>query len=362
MKGPISRVQVGIAAGVASLAAIGTSCNAFAPSAFVIRAGQQASSSSSSTELFISSWGINGPPHRRKTEEEPNPAEKIQAYLKAPEPIAARDNLDGRVLVSGYVRSKERTDQFVFDMLNHEEAAFKFDAIVAFVDDEKFAKKRLLSRHARYTGLLDKLEFLEASEPGALPTELQLAGVKHWVASVGDDLEAVKKIGDLVRATDVENVSILLTDASSVTADAAQGVVDSLKMEGKSFTVISVGKLKDTPEGSVPYSIADMGTVNGTIAEEETFSRDESIRLVTECLGLESGRDKALTFKECTDVNATEFKLVKGLREGGYTRPQEIDHMITKGPAVSAVMLDRAKDVLDLLGCAFNCSFYHSTN
>lgn len=333
MKGPISRVQVGIAAGVASLAAIGTSCNAFAPSAFVTRAGQQASSSSSSTELFISSWGINGPPHRRKTEEEPNPAEKIQAYLKAPEPVAARDNLDGRVLVSGYVRSKERTDQFVFDMLNHEEAAFNFDAIVAFVDDEKFAKKRLLSRHARYTGLLDKLEFLEASEPGALPTELQLAGVKHWVASVGDDLEAVKKIGDLVRATDVENVSILLTDASSVTADAAQGVVDSLKMEGKSFTVISVGKLKDTPEGSVPYSIADMGTVNGTIAEEETFSRDESIRLVTECLGLESGRDKALTFKECTDVNATEFKLVKGLREGGYTRPQEIDHMITKGPA-----------------------------
>ena len=348
MKGSISRVQVGIAAGVASLAAIGTSCNAFAPSAFIASSAATRGQSSSSTELFISSWGINGPPHRRKTEEEPNPAEKIQAYLKAPEPIAARDNLDGRVLVSGYVQSKERTDQFVFDMLNHEEAAFHFDAIVAFVDDEKFAKKRLLSRSARYTGLLDKLEFLEASEPGALPTELQLAGVKHWVASVGNDVEAVKKIGDLVRATGVENVSILLTGASSVTADAAQEVVDSLKMEGKSFTVISVGELKDTPEGSVPYSIADMGTVNGTIAEGETFSRDESIRLVTECLGLESGRDKALTFKECSDVNATEFKLVKGLREGGYSRPQEIDHMISKGPAVSVFTV--STDVVCLIG------------
>merc|ERR1712127_985297 len=31
------------------------------------------------------------------------------------------------------------------------------------------------------------------------------------------------------------------------------------------------------------------------------------------------------------DVNATETKLVKGLREAGYTRPQEIDHMISKG-------------------------------
>lgn len=341
MKSSISRVQVGIAAGVASLAAIGTSCNAFAPSAFVASSAATRGQSSSSTELFISSWGINGPPHRRKTEEEPNPAEKIQAYLKAPEPVAARDNLDGRVLVSGYVQSKERTDQFVFDMLNHEEAAFHFDAIVAFVDDEKFAKKRLLSRSARYTGLLDKLELLQASEPGALPTELQLAGVKHWVASVGNDVEAVKKIGALVRATDVENVSILLTGASSVTADAAQEIVDSLKMEGKSFTVISVGELKDTPEGSVPYSIDDMGTVNGTIADGDTFSRDESIRLVTECLGLESGRDKALTFKECSDVNATEFKLVKGLREGGYSRPQEIDHMISKGSAVSVLLCRR---------------------
>merc|ERR1712127_711318 len=27
----------------------------------------------------------------------------------------------------------------------------------------------------------------------------------------------------------------------------------------------------------------------------------------------------------------TEAKLIKGLREGGYSRPQEIDHMITKG-------------------------------
>ena len=108
----------------------------------------------------------------------------------------------------------------------------------------------------------------------------------------------------------------------------------------------------------MPYSIADMGTVNGTIAAEETFSRDESIRLVTECLGLESGRDKALTFKECTDVNATEFKLVKGLREGGYSRPQEIDHMISKGPAVSAVCCVFARVVHGLVSQLYFLLFY----
>ena len=51
----------------------------------------------------------------------------------------------------------------------------------AFVDDEKFAKKRLLSRHARYTGLLDKLEFLEASEPGALPEDRGVRVDRHVV-------------------------------------------------------------------------------------------------------------------------------------------------------------------------------------
>ena len=68
-------------------------------------------------------------------------------------------------------------------------SAFEYDTIIAFVDDEKFSKKRLLSRSARYTGLLDKLEFKEASSPGALPTAEQLSGVKGWVAYLeGDDL------------------------------------------------------------------------------------------------------------------------------------------------------------------------------
>merc|ERR1712012_101742 len=41
---------------------------------------------------------------------------------------------------------------------------------------------------------------------------------------------------------------------------------------------------------------------------------------------------KALVFSEVYDVNQTETKLIRGLREGGYSRPQELDHMITKGP------------------------------
>ncbi len=291
-----------------------------------------------STKLYISSWGAGGPPSRRQPVQV-SPADNIQEYLKAPEPVAARPNLDGNVLVSGWVNSQERTDQTVFDFLNHEESAFKFNKIVAFVDDSKFAKKRLISRSARYTGLLDKLDFVQADSPGALPTLEQLEGIKSWVVNVGNDVQKVKNVAALVKESAVENVSILVTDAQSITdVSAAKEAVTALDLgEGKAFTIVAVGAITETPEGAIPYQIRDFGTEEGLLPANATYSRDESLRAVTECLGLVSGCNKALVFAEVTNVNQTEFKLVKGLREGGYTRPQEFDHMLTDGPEVSII-------------------------
>merc|ERR1712232_1021344 len=96
------------------------------------------------------------------------------------------------------------------------------------------------------------------------------------------------------------------------------------------YSIVTVGKLEDTPEGSKPYVVYDFGTETGVVPADAVLSRDESMRLVTECLGLASGSRKALTFVEC-DTDDVGAKLIRGLRQAGYTRPQEIDHMITKG-------------------------------
>merc|ERR1712232_337939 len=99
-------------------------------------------------------------------------------------------------------------------------------------------------------------------------------------------------------------------------------------------------------EGSMPYDIADLGTEGGVIPEGSIYSRDESLRLVTECLQLECGTNKALTFTEVTSTNTTEnvgARLVKGLREAGYTRPQELDHMISKGVTAYEEAIDKYK-------------------
>merc|ERR1712224_143153 len=66
--------------------------------------------------------------------------------------------------------------------------------------------------------------------------------------------------------------------------------------------------------------------------------------MITETLQLEAGINKALTFAEVYDNNATEAKLINGLREAGYARPQEIDHMLRNGTQNYQKALDEFKE------------------
>lgn len=289
-------------------------------------------SPSSSTRLFISSWGMKD----KRKPADPDPAVKIQSYLKMPEPVASRDNLDGKVVVSGWVKTKERSDQTIFDLLNDEESAFDFSSIVAFVDDAKFAKKRLISRSARYTGLLDKLDFEEAESPGALPTVSQLEGAKSWVADAQGDVGKVIEIVNIAQqVSSLKNVNILLANAQDMqdVAEAKKAVAALEAMDdSKAYSLVVVGAITEDPAGRSPYQIRDFGTEEGLLFANATYSRDESLRMLTDCFALQSSASKAFVLSEVHNVNQTEAKLIRGLREGGYSRPQELDHMITKGP------------------------------
>lgn len=296
------------------------------------------------TTLYISSWGKAGMGLDADQEvtipENLNPDTNIQSYLDEPDIVDQRDNLDGSCLVSGFVNSKERSDQFVFDLLNYEDNAFAFEKIVAFVDDEKSAKKRLLSRSARYTGLLDKLDFKEAAAAGALPVPAQLEGIKSWLASVesnNDLLAQVQAVAALAKdAPDLENISVMVTNANGEVISAADraAAVQTLKDTGKEYTLLVLGKLEDRDEGKKYYSIRDFDSENdeeALLPEDAVFSRAEAMRMATETLQLDAGSCKALTFSEIYDTNTTEAKLIKGLREAGYVRCQEIDHVLRDG-------------------------------
>jgi len=303
-----------------------------------------AKTSPSDTRLFISSWGSQGPPSRRKEEIPVDPSKDIQSYLTAPELPALRPNLGDVVLVSGFANDPDRSDQRIFDLLNDIDGVgmgggghspFNFGGIVAFVDDASRAKKRLMSRTARYSGLLNKLSFVESGAVGALPTVEQLAGVSSWVA-MATDITQVADIAALAEAAGVECASVLLTgpvpDAGSLEAGWLCGAM------GPSFTVVAVGEMDDeVAEGSFPYAVTDL-SVETTVGEGgepssvvSTYSRDEGYRLAAECLGLDCAAGKALAFVQVHDVNATATKVVRGLREAGYSWSQELEHMIGGG-------------------------------
>eukprot|EP00815_Leptocylindrus_aporus_P004051 CAMPEP_0116071626 /NCGR_PEP_ID=MMETSP0322-20121206/13907_1 /TAXON_ID=163516 /ORGANISM="Leptocylindrus danicus var. apora, Strain B651" /LENGTH=466 /DNA_ID=CAMNT_0003560041 /DNA_START=321 /DNA_END=1719 /DNA_ORIENTATION=+ len=290
-------------------------------------------SSSSNTRLHA---GIEG--GRKKKEVAPNPEEKVSAYVEPPKSLDPRANLDGKVFVSGYVNTPERSDQQVFDILNNHDgvSAFDFSAIVAFCDDAPAAKKRLLSRSARYTGLLDKLEIVQSTSAGALPTAENLMGASCWVAKLdATDPAAVSQITDvtnLAKQAGVSNLAITVVNSHLLDSSSVSTVNAYV---GDGVTVAFVGSLDDMKkEGSHPYRILDIENVkedDNKILADTTFSREESVRIVTESLGLVSASKRTIALTSNVSTNSTAAVLIKGLRAAGYSRPQEINDIMDSG-------------------------------
>lgn len=124
-------------------------------------------------------------------------------------------------MVSGFLNSKERTDQFVFDIL---QAQGKWEKIVAFSDNMSFAKKRLVSRKSRYSGLLDVLEFDEGDKYDPTIMETKLQGCSAWLcfdcdgSKIENSVEVAKKAG-------VKSMVITSTVAAN---DAVMGGIEDI--------------------------------------------------------------------------------------------------------------------------------------
>jgi hypothetical protein len=295
-----------------------------------------AGTATSTTVLHISSW--SGETVAKDI------VKDIQAYLTEPESVEARTTLNNTCLVSGLVRSKERTDQCLFDFLNHQESAFEFPKIVAFVDDAAFAKKRLLSRSARYTGLLDKLDVRAASAPGALPTAHDLETVQTWIVYMDQEetsmLEQLKQVGALAKGAAaaanslLKNVAVVLAGANELDAAETREALEEFKDDTLKYTIIAVGKLVEKPEGKECYQFKELGDDEAVLPADAVFSREESCRMIAELLQLKNGENRALAISEVYNASLPEVKLIKGLRSAGYDRLQEIEHMLTKGTEV----------------------------
>jgi len=326
-------------AGLVSLAGAG----AFAPPSLTTNTRQTAavsSASSSVTTMFTSTtlfqFGALGFDtnnlYSREEEENMDKLNNVMEYLsEVKAPTAIRSDLGDSVLVSGF-NPRDPSSTEILDFLNDEESPhFQFSKITAHVDDIKLAKKRLIGRNARYTGLLDKLNFSEGAQ---LPTAEQLVGISSWVAHVrGEDTSMLDDIVSAAQAADsVKNVVVLVSGAQHLGVDAMKEAETMLKDKATTFayTLLIVPEWNNDPEATCAFGIVNV-TDATPLGLSETFSRAESLRLASECLAIDKTAGKCVVAIAARDANSLENMLIQGMREIGFNRVEEIEHMVLRG-------------------------------
>ncbi|KAL7527460.1 hypothetical protein ACHAXR_003947 [Thalassiosira sp. AJA248-18] len=335
---------------IALLASL-TGVGAFLPSRSVVvnQPATTGSGSSSSTAIYqfgTLGFETNGL-YTREEEETMRTQNEVMQYLSSVQsPTALRSNLGTSVIISGFDPTDPSSNE-ILDFLNNEDSPhFPFTKIVAHVEDMKMAKKRLIGRNARYTGLLDKLGF---SEGGALPSVEQLADISSWVAHVGGgDMAKLADIADAAeKAEGVKNVAILVSGATGVGGDALAEAEEMLKSKATTFayTLLVVPEWNDEPEASCAFGMVNVTDVaEAPFGESESFSRAESLRIITECLAIDKAAGKCVVANAAKEATSLENMLIVGMREIGFDRVAEIEHMVSSGVKGYNAMIAAEKD------------------
>ena len=289
-----------------------------------------------------------------------------------------RTNLGSTVLLSGTV------DPTLLNILNNNffgaESVpnFDFAHIRALVEDVPAAKKRAISREARYGGLLDKLVIEAASSSGgggALPSSGELDGVSSWIVQMdeGEASSVLPKVAELAGgASGLNNLVVLVSGSSDAATDAVEGwdAVVGASADGESFkcTLLTVGELHEEAgkEGGY-YHVGEIGAEPPTMAMPAKLSRKKAYQLLAHSLALDCTSNKALVAyeyppdvigaiaspygegefanrdddgnelpDEYKDVKM-ESRMIQAMREVGFTQLMELDVLVGKGLTVSFV-------------------------
>ena len=170
------------------------------------------------------------------------------------------------------------------------------------------AKKMLLSRNARYSGLLDLLTFSEGEPADAF------AGADTWL-SVNSDGAAVSAQLAAAKAAGVKRV--LLHYSTDGPTDGTDAGSLSGELSGLTYTVLRTGTLTKASGGG--------GMKVGELADPTCgeATKDDVYRIMTEALSLDSASGKMLSLCSTDDVVQ-----LKAMRQAGCTRREEADALL----------------------------------
>eukprot|EP00549_Striatella_unipunctata_P020075 CAMPEP_0118711768 /NCGR_PEP_ID=MMETSP0800-20121206/24328_1 /TAXON_ID=210618 ORGANISM="Striatella unipunctata, Strain CCMP2910" /NCGR_SAMPLE_ID=MMETSP0800 /ASSEMBLY_ACC=CAM_ASM_000638 /LENGTH=370 /DNA_ID=CAMNT_0006616513 /DNA_START=148 /DNA_END=1263 /DNA_ORIENTATION=+ len=284
------------------------------------------------------------PEGKKKRNTSDNPAEDMVTYFGKPKSVQRRAELGSKVLVSGL-----RTFEPAYSLLHSpEEKVFEFDSVTAMVENEEAARKTMISRTARYSGLLDVLQFLEFQEGETLlPTVEQLkeGAFSTWLAHVplDDDnrqelIQKVYKIADLALAASdtLRNVAVLVSHGGLLKVEDTNEMMDRFGAvsEKLGYSVVIVPRLSNAPGNYYPYMVEKLGNEDDDkfmLDYRERMSGEEACRLVTDVLSLETGRGGTMVMRELDTFELIDAQFIDAMREAGYSRSQEMNYLLDQG-------------------------------
>lgn len=201
-----------------------------------------------------------------------------------------------------------------------------FAKIVASTSSVEADKKVLISRNARYSGLLDALEFHDESSSAAGGFD----GAGVWLALHADESQLEAQI-DAAAAAGVKRAFILFS-ADGPTGCPADGAALEAKLasSGLEYTVMRTGSLSASAGGSG----LRLGEVDTPLCDD--VPTEDVYRFLSEALTLPEASNRA--FSLCPS-DATLPQL-KEMRLCGYERRDEVRFVLTgaKGEPMTRVL------------------------
>jgi hypothetical protein len=234
---------------------------------------------------------------------------------------SAIPGLGGKIVVTGIGKVDE--DEFALSLLNEQEL---WTSIVLATDNSVSTQKRFLSRTARYSGLLNLLNFETVDVAAADQLSAVLEGANAWVAfnvsqaAVPQLSEAALKAGVKRAVFTVELPPARINETFIAELDAA---AKAFEAAGAYFTGIRHGTLVEGDEDN-PYEI-----VNATVPCMENFvERGVLARVTAELLLIDKSVNAVCGVSSSSQFAAAYLDV---LRSSGLNRQQEVTKMYSGG-------------------------------
>lgn len=257
---------------------------------------------------------------------------------------------------------------------------FQFEKIILSIQGEdmaKEAKKRVISREARYSGLLNKV-VIEAEE-NYLPNVQRMEGVSSWIVRLdaGETAEMLPKVAELAKSAEtLKNVIVIVEGMASMACDNIDGWDVLLAEDSFQSTLFAVGELYDEGDAGKFYHIGNYQAgpssaieLTNDDAKSPKMLRGDAYFTLANLLALNVSANKALvayeyspTTMETVRSSIEEAKkvikegeteptdapdddvwkgvkytnrLVRAMREMGFSRLGELDVLLARGVDVS---------------------------